>query len=125
MNPTTTTGNAFDTLLREHNKGRTLADLNEAFPELVRQVRQHGKAGVLTFSIKVAPASGGDAHQVSVTGSVSVKAPTAMPRAQIYYTTEEGGVQKNDPNQAEMKFTSLPAPADAPAPQPAVTTATA
>lgn len=109
----TNPGNAFDALLRDHNKGRTLADLNEAFPELVRLVRQHGKAGVLTFALKVAPASGGDAKQVSVTGSIAMKAPTAMPRASIYYTTENGNVQKNDPDQAELSFKTLPAPADA------------
>lgn len=118
---TNETGNAFDALLRDHNKGRTLADLNDAFPELIRLVRQHGKAGSICFTVKVKPASGGDAHQVSITGSVDMKAPTAQPRAVIYYTTENGGVQKNDPNQAELAFKTLPAPADAPAlvPQPA------
>jgi len=106
--PPAPNGNAFDVLLHDLKRGKVLRELNEALPSCVQAVRKFGKPGVLTLTLKIAPAKGSDATQVTVTAATQVKAPTAIPHSGIYFTTEEGGVQKNDPDQSEMQFAAVP-----------------
>lgn len=122
MNTSTTTeppadNNSASTLLAELNRGRVQREFNDTFTGLVRSVRQHGKPGELMLKIKLAPAQGSNAHQVTVSASIAAKAPTAPTYAAIYFTTEDGKVQKNDPDQDELPFTPRALPA-APQPEP-------
>jgi hypothetical protein len=114
--PTPPDNNACDALLRDLNKGQISQQMNQSFVQLVQAVRKHGKGGDLTLKLKIAPAQGGDANRVIITAAVTTKEPTNAPRAGIYYTTEEGRVQKNDPDQEYFNFRALPEAAPAPAP---------
>lgn len=114
--------NACTALLQNHNRGKVNQEMNEAFANLVRDVRKHGKGGELILKICVKPAQGGDARQVTIAANITTKAPMGAPYASIYFTTEDGAVQKNDPDQEEFHF--RPIPGGAPAPAEASTTNT-
>jgi hypothetical protein len=100
--------NACDTLLHDLNRGRVMTQLNESFTDLVKDVRRLGKAGTLTLTLKIAPAENSRAERVNVTAAIAAKAPIEVPYSGVYFTTEDGRVQKNDPDQAELTFQPLP-----------------
>lgn len=103
------------TILTDLNRGRVVEEFSKEFTELVCSVRKHGRGGSLTLVMKITPASGSNADRVIVAAAVSSKAPGATAYEGIYFTTENGKVQRNDPDQTEMQFRPLPEVA-APAP---------
>lgn len=105
--------NNFDFLIHDHNRGKTMREIQESFGKLVMAVRQHGKGGKLIIEASVKPANGGDARQSIISFSCATKSPGGVPYAAVYFTTDEGGVQKNDPEQPELfrPLESVPTPA--------------
>jgi hypothetical protein len=102
------TNNVLNFLLADFKKGAVQAEANEAFSTLIQSVREHGKKGTFVLELDVLPASGSDAACVEIRAKVKTKLPEPAPPAAIYYTTEDGRVQKDDPNQAELVFKPLP-----------------
>jgi hypothetical protein len=103
-------GNVFSATVSMVGKGGLVAELNGGLAEVVRNVRATGKAGELTLKLKVAPATKGEGsviEAVQVAGDVRIKLPKLPVGASLFYTTEEGALCRNNPNQSEMEFASI------------------
>lgn len=99
--------NAIDNVIRQQRKGKCLAELSEALQQVVLAVREHADSGSLTLTLKISPASG-DATAMQVADEIKVKLPTIKKPSSLFYSTDEGALVRNDPNQQEMQLASLP-----------------
>ena len=88
--------------LRELRNGATLEELSEELATLIAAVRHTNKGGKLVLTISIKPATAGDAGTVLLTDSVSTTLPEADRRATLMFTTEQNGLSRKDPNQAEL-----------------------
>ena len=90
----------FTDLLREHRKGIAAEEATFIYRELVRKIRETGKGGSMTLTLKMSP-SNGDVDQIEIDISVSAKPPQrSIPKA-IFYSDEEGDLFRTDPKQNE------------------------
>jgi hypothetical protein len=87
----------FSDILSEVNKGVVADDAATKLAELVGAVRETGKGGSLTVTIKVDPFKGNE-DIVKVAGQVTLKAPRAEAPASIFYPDDSGNLSRNDPN---------------------------
>lgn len=108
------TARPFDHALRELRNGNTLHDLSDALTGLVQMVRDTGKAGQLTLTIRVRPATKNDASTVLIEDDVMVKPPKRDRSATIMFTSEDGGLSRKDPRQIELKLQDASAKGSAP-----------
>lgn len=95
--------NGFGILLQDLRKGQALDEVSEKMDELVRAVRETGKAGSLTLNIKVKPAGKGDGTTVLVEDDVKSKPPQHS-REAIFFSTQKGRLTRDNPNQRTLKF---------------------
>lgn len=99
----------FADFISETNRGTTHAKLTAAMHDLVTAVREHGKSGTLTLTIKVAPLAKGDDSQFTVTEDLSLKAPRPEPRPSIYFADRAGNLTTSDPSAMTFdEFSDLP-----------------
>jgi hypothetical protein len=89
----------FAAWLQEQRNGGLHAELSERLAELVSACLEHGKAGTLTLSVKVAPNK--DGVTVTIFDDVKAKAP-ADRGAAIFYADDHGNVSRRDPRQPEL-----------------------
>ena len=87
----------FADVLSEVNKGVVADEAATKLAELVASVRETGKGGSITVTVKVDPFKGNE-DIVKVSGRVALKAPQAEPPASIFYPDETGNLSRNDPN---------------------------
>lgn len=107
--------NPYQHTLQEIENGSLVADLDDKLSELIGKVKERGKAGSITVSLKIKPLDT-DAESVSVVASVKVAEPTKAERASIFFTTEENSLVRNNPRQQEMKLEPVPKKKETPAP---------
>lgn len=100
--------NSFLTTLQAMPGGDILPDLSAALQEVTRAVREHSQKGKLTLDIIVSPAGRGVGDTVIVAGEITVKLPKPERRKGIFFTTEEGELRRDNPNQPQLKLTVVP-----------------
>lgn len=83
-------------------KGVFAAEASERMQQVIAAVRQHGKPGAVTITLKVKPAVKESGDLVVVVGEIKTKVPEADRAAELFYTTEQGGLSKQDPRQPEL-----------------------
>jgi hypothetical protein len=84
--------------LSAHKGGSTLIELDGAFADLVKEVRELGKAGTLTLVAKIA--TQGVTH--TVTEDVKVKMPEPPQTADYFYADDDGALHRDDPRQQKL-----------------------
>lgn len=89
--------------VKDIDKGRLCEDLAEKFADLIGKVKERGKSGSITLSLKIKPLDE-DAESVSVVAGVKVAEPAKPERASIFFTTDENSLVRDNPKQAEMKL---------------------
>lgn len=94
--------NAFLSTLGQIRKGQTVNELSEQMAAVVQSVRMTGKTGSLTLKLVVSPNK--DGVSVNVEDVMSVKVPKMERAATLFYATEDGLLQRDDPNQEELRF---------------------
>lgn len=87
----------FADVLSEVNKGVVADDAAQKLAELVAAVRETGKPGSMTVTVKIEPFKGNE-DIVKVSGQVALKAPKAEMPASIFYPDDSGNLSRNDPN---------------------------
>jgi hypothetical protein len=102
--------NGFEKTLREMRQGAALSELTEGLFALVAKVRETGRAGKLTWKLKIKPASRGDGVTLMLEDEVEVKMPPVVRPQTIFFATEDGRLQRNDPRQKELELRAVPAP---------------
>lgn len=102
------TMNTFAITLHDQRKGALSEELSAEFRKLVEHVRGIGKAGTLTLKLTVRPTEGGDGSTVVLEDDVSVKLPRPKKAKSLFFTTDDGRLTRNDPNQAELPLKTVP-----------------
>lgn len=93
--------------LSSQRSGTLLNDYGEGLAELVEAVRETGRAGSLTLTVKVRPAAKNGGPSVVVSDAIAVKAPKPEVAETVMYALEGGVLSRRDPRQP-----SLPGVAD-------------
>ena len=96
---------AFHDLLREHRGGLTHDELSDALRDLVAAVTDEGKAGSLTFTVKIKPMGKGEGLEVSA--DIKSKPPAKTPGVSIFYATPENSLVREDPRQKSMDLREI------------------
>lgn len=81
------------------NKGRSYAELSDSLKEVVRMVRDTGKQGTLTYTLKIAPVKGSDGEQIQIEDDIKVKLPKPSRRMSFWFTDAGGGMHRSPVNQ--------------------------
>ncbi len=92
---------AFAAWLQEQAKGATHAELGEALYDLVARVKDTGKAGTLTFTIKVEPWKQ-DRGVLIVSDEIKLKLPEFARQPSIFYRDDNGNLTRENPDQPEL-----------------------
>jgi hypothetical protein len=91
-----------DTLLGLR-EGAAICDASEQLTELIKAVRETGKAGSLTITLKVRPASKGKTQVVMIDDTITEKIPKYDREATMFYASDENLLSKNDPRQLPLE----------------------
>lgn len=93
----------FTDILGFINRGALLDEATVSCAELVKAVRDTGKAGSITISLTVEPFKGSD-DTLQVAGRVGVKLPRALAHASVMFTDDTGGLHRSDPTRPTLPF---------------------
>lgn len=86
------------------SRGSLDAELTEEMAALVKAVRETGKAGTITLTLKVQRLSGRDENAVQIVPTVKMKAPAPAPYTNIMFSTGDGDLLRDDPNQRTLEL---------------------
>jgi hypothetical protein len=89
----------FQETILQVNNGAALGELSEALATVVAAVRQTGKKGAITLTLKVAPASKASTDVLLIEADVKAKVPEQERGSTIFYATDENLLVRNDPKQ--------------------------
>lgn len=92
-------------LLREHRGGLTHEELSDALRDLVIAVAEEGKAGSLTFTVKIKPMGKGDGLEISA--DIKSKPPAKTPGVSIFFATPDGALVREDPRQKNLELREI------------------
>ena len=84
--------------MSEFRNGGSGAELSEKLQALTLAVQQTGKTGSITYKIIVKPSG----NALVVTDQITAKIPEAPRDAAVFFATEEGVLQREDPNQRKL-----------------------
>lgn len=82
--------------------GTSHTELSEALHELIRAVQTTGKAGQITYTVKVKPLAKNDDRMVVVVDEVKPKIPSGDRRESVFYIDGGGNLTRNDPRQPQL-----------------------
>lgn len=92
----------FSQQLQVLNRGAFDDEIGEALADLVKAVRQTGKAGTLTITIGVNKLNARDENALKLTPKCKVKIPELAPYENIMFSTADGDLLRDDPNQRKI-----------------------
>lgn len=86
--------------------GATEADISRALHKCVKAAHETGKVATLTVKMTIKP---DNAHSKTmfIDASHTAKVPAREKGVSIMYCTEEGNLQRNDPDQRELPLRSV------------------
>jgi hypothetical protein len=93
---------AFLDAVREIRNGASMAELGEQLTALVERVASTGKAGKLTYTLTVKPATAGDGHVLMVDDDIKVKLPVEKRGGTIFFSDDSFALSRKDPRQPEL-----------------------
>jgi hypothetical protein len=89
-------------LINELRRGKVASDLTEQIHELIARVSETGKKGQLSLVLTFDPdgkVGEEETPRINVTDVITVKAPRRTVRPSLFYLSDEGNLQRTDPNQ--------------------------
>ena len=92
----------FPKAIFEIDNGATLGEFAAALQALNNTVREVGKAGEITLTISVSPASKGNTDVVMVRSKIKSKLPEATRRQTVFYLDDNNQLVRNDPKQQTL-----------------------
>lgn len=103
---------AFLNIIEAHKQGRIISDVSAALKQVTAAVQLTGKGGSVSLTMKIAPASKGDAGTLVFLPKVKTSVPEAEIPGSIFYADEDFNLVREDPNQKMMDLkVAEPAPA--------------
>lgn len=97
--------NSFLSTLAQVRKGKSAKELSEQMAEVVQAVMATGKKGELALKLIITPNK--DGISVNVEDAITIKLPKMDRAATLFYATDEGHLQRNDPNQIELELKAV------------------
>ena len=91
--------------MNQIGRGSFLAKASEELMELVRLVNETDKAGSLTLTITVKPASSG---AMTISGKSTLKKPPEAPMETLLFATPDGNLVADNPNQKKLDLKVVP-----------------
>ena len=102
-------------ILEAHKNGRIITDISAALKQVTAAVQLTGKGGSVTLTMKVNPASKGDASTLVFLPKVKATVPESEVPGSIFYADADFNLVREDPNQAKLDLKEAPeAPASKP-----------
>lgn len=98
--------NSFSRLMSEFRNGGAISELSEILQRCTIAVQNTGKTGSVTYKIIVKPSG----NALIVTDQISAKIPEAPRDAAVFFATEEGVLQREDPNQRKLDLREVKKP---------------
>lgn len=92
----------FTETLSDIRNGDVIAELTEALREVVTRVRETGRPGALTLTLKVKNASKGAGAALVIEDDIKTKLPSAEKGTTFLFATDDGQLQRNDPRQPRL-----------------------
>lgn len=89
--------------LRDQNAGKTHTELTDALHDVVAAVRETGKAGTITFTVKVSPFKG-QTDTLVVEDKVTTKIPAHDRKTALWFPDDNNALRRTDPRQARIDF---------------------
>ncbi|MHB8727626.1 MAG: hypothetical protein ACYC9K_01155 [Sulfuricaulis sp.] len=102
------TARPFTETLRELRAGRTQDELAEAMNQVVKAVRETGKVGEVTLTIRVKAASAGNTDTLMLLDTIKTKIPQLERGASSFFATPDNNLTRRDPNQRELPLRVVP-----------------
>jgi hypothetical protein len=93
--------------VNEVGYGDLAGQASEELCNVLKAVRETGKKGALTLTLEIKP-RGRDSGQVEITGTVAPKCPIPDVSPSMLFVTEDGDLQRENPNQAQLKLGDMP-----------------
>lgn len=94
---------ATDTL-RELEGGQVVRDLTAQMQDVVNAAIETRKAGTVTLTLKVSPTGRGN---VTIDANIASKVPEHDRPSTIFFTTPDGQLVRDDPNQPKLPLRSV------------------
>lgn len=92
----------FTDVLADIRNGDVITDLTDELRELVARVRETGRPGSLTLTLKVKQMSKGVGSALVIEDDIKKKLPVAEKGTTVLFATEDGELQRNDPRQPRL-----------------------
>lgn len=89
----------FAAFLQEQAGGQLHAELSERLHDLLQAVQETGKAGSIALKLDIKPIPGTDGRTVTVTDTVTAKAPKTERPKSIFFLADDGNLSRTDPRQ--------------------------
>jgi hypothetical protein len=93
---------SFLNIIEAHKNGRAITEISRALKTLTSAVQLTGKGGSVTLTMKIAPASKGDAGTLVFLPKVKATIPEAEVPGSIFYADDDFNLVREDPNQAKL-----------------------
>ena len=97
----------FPETILQLNNGAAVAELSAALTKTLAAVRESGKAGAVTFTVTVKPASKGVTNVVMVESQIKTKLPEPERGMTVFYVTDDNRLVRNDPRQQQLPLRVL------------------
>lgn len=92
----------FDATLKAIRDGKLNLEAEERLREVIAAVQATGKAGKLTLTLIVKPATKGDTNALVVADQTKVTLPQAGAGETVLFATKDGGLSRRDQRQPEL-----------------------
>lgn len=90
-------------VMKELRNGSSLLELSEKLDSLVTAIRETGKAGKITLTLKLSPMGDStDIHQMLITEEIKVEKPEKGRAASLFFVRNDNVLSRNDERQPEL-----------------------
>lgn len=103
----------FSQHLAHLNKGLTDAELTEALADIVKAVRETRKSGKVVLTLDIQLMNNTD-EMLTLKPTITTKRPKLDSRKAIFWSTHDGDLLRNDPDQGELELKTVPTTNTAP-----------
>jgi len=84
-----------------------VGECDSKLAHLTQKVRQTGKPGKMVITLVMKPRKDTHGEEVDILEDCKIVDPVVTRRGTIMFTTEDGGLSRSDPNQADFAFQKI------------------
>ena len=96
---------AFAVFLQDLRDGRAHSELSAQLTELLTKVRETGKAGAITFKIKIKPASrSADVERVTISDAITLDLPQLERGDDVFWISDDLELSHSHPRQGTLEL---------------------